>query len=115
MKPLGLENIKGGDRLLAAYEDIRQYGIREARAAHMCRLKLCRTYHSEPMFAAAIYPADTVEEALEDAKEFVRRWRRMSTLAQGSRYTRMLAAKERIAVCRYLRRYGARVWSRRAA
>lgn len=108
-------NVVGGHVLDTALDDIDAYGIREAREHHMARLKLCRSLHNELMFRSYLGYADSIDEALEDCREFLRNYRRMTTWRKANNMARMLDTKERIAVLRYFRRHGERIFARSAA
>ena len=102
--------------LLGAYEAIRQAGIREARKAHYERKAIIDQMKAEPgMFFAAIRPSLSTSEAIEDAKRFIFGWRNLPTWRQELRTGDLLRAKQKRVIARFFRRYGKRLWIRRAA
>ncbi|MBA3576158.1 MAG: hypothetical protein H0W39_00880 [Sphingomonas sp.] len=102
--------------LLSIYEDIRQYGIREARAGHYERVKLVKKLKVHPsMFFAMIRPALSSDEAIEDAARFISCFRNLPRWQQESRLDRLAKAKQVLVMARFFRRYGLRIWARRAA
>ncbi|UDL89145.1 hypothetical protein LGH82_29400 [Mesorhizobium sp. PAMC28654] len=102
--------------LLDAFEAIRQCGIRQARQEHDRRkavidgLKL-----GEDMFLAAIGPALSAEEAIEDATRFIIFWRNMPRWRQERRLPDLVRARQQLLLARFFRRYGRRIWQREAA
>lgn len=102
--------------LLDAFEAIRQCGIRQARQEHDRRravidgLKL-----GEDMFLAAIGPALSAEEAIEDATRFIAFWLAMPRWRQERRLPDLMRAKQQLLVARFFRRHGHRIWRREAA
>lgn len=102
--------------LLDAFEAIRQCGIRQARQEHARRkavidgLKL-----GEDMFLAAIGPALSAEEAIEDATRFIAFWLAMPRWRQERRLSDLMRAKRQLLAARFFRRHGHRIWRREAA
>lgn len=101
--------------MLAAIEDIRQAGIREARQMHMARLKKCRSLHNPSLFAAAIHPADSVHEAMDDTVKAICAFKNLPTHQRDRQRRRFVALNEKLVTLRYSRRYGEAIWARRAA
>lgn len=101
--------------MLRAYEDMRLAGIREVRQMHAARLERCRSLHNPAMLSAAIYPAASIKEALEDAQEVIRAYGRMSTWRKANRRQQFVEAQKMVGLCRYFRRYATRIWAREAA
>lgn len=102
--------------LLGAFEAIRQAGIAEARAAHFDRKRIVDEMKAEPgMFFNAIRPSLSTAEAIEDAQRFIFGWRNLPTWRQELRAGELRRAKQTMVVARFFRRYGLRIWARRAA
>lgn len=104
--------------LLAMYAEIRRHGIREAREAHQQRKKLVDQMKANPsIFFAMIRPNLSTEEAIEDATRLIFRFRNLETWQQQreSWQLRLSQAKAMRLYARFFRRYGLRIWARRAA
>lgn len=102
--------------MLAAFARIREHGIREARAAHFERVKLVKLYAERPdMFFAAIRPALSTQEAIEDANRIIFGFRNMPRWQQDVRREQVARAKRIRWTARYFRRFGARIWLNREA
>lgn len=102
--------------MLAAFEDIRQSGIRQARAAHFDRKRVIDEMKATPaLFFHAIRPSLSTAEAIEDATRFIAFYRNMPTWRQENRAGDLLRAKEKRLLGRYFRRFGLRIWAREAA
>lgn len=113
MKPLGLENIKGREHLLAAYEDIRQYGIREARAQHAARYDLVKLYSENPsLLYSRLRPSLGLSDAIADANRYIFNFRNLTTWRQDARRGELARQKENRVLARYFRRHGKRIWLR---
>ncbi|MER9296686.1 hypothetical protein NKI38_09330 [Mesorhizobium sp. M0621] len=98
--------------LLEAFEAIRRNGIAHARQDHIRRKAVIdELKHSEILFLAAIGPALSAEEALEDAARFIACWRNMPRWRQERRLTDLIRAKQQRLVARYFRRYGHLLWA----
>lgn len=102
--------------MLHALEQIRQRGIREARAGHFERKRVIDQFKAEPcMFFLAIRPSLSTSEAIEDAKRFIASYRNMPTWRQENRAGDLRRAKGKMVTARFFRRFGLRIWARRAA
>ena len=102
--------------MLAAFEAIRQSGIRQARNGHFQRLKKVREYAANPaLYFAAIRPALSTDEAIEDANRFLASYRNMPTWQRQNRVHLAAKAKQARVVARFFRRFGSRIWQREAA
>ncbi len=102
--------------LLDAYAAIRAHGIREARQDHFRRKAMIdELTHSETLFLAAIRPALSAGEAIEDATIFIAFWRAMPRWRQERRLPDLARAKQQRLVARFFRRHGHRLWAREAA
>jgi hypothetical protein len=102
--------------MLGAFEAIRAAGIREARAAHLERKAVIDEMKAEPgMFFNAIRPSLSTAEAIEDAQRVIFGWRNLPTWRQELRAGELRRAKQTLVVARFFRRYGLRIWARRAA
>lgn len=102
--------------MLAAFEAIRQDGIRRARQGHDQRKAMIdRLKESEGLFLAAVGPTLSVDEAIEDATRFIAFWRNMPRWRQERRLPDLIRAKQRRLLARYFRRHGHRIWAREAA
>ncbi len=104
--------------LLSIYEDIRQAGIRHARAGHFQRVRLIEEYKAHhSMFLAMIRPSLSSDEAVEESARFISCFRNLPTWQQNNpvRQDRLTKAKQVRLVARFFRRYGLRIWARRAA
>ncbi|MER8485611.1 hypothetical protein [Mesorhizobium sp. M1322] len=101
--------------MLAAFAAIRLDGIGKARLGHYQRKAMVdRLKHGEALFQAAIRPAQSAEEALEDAARFIACYRNMPRWRQERRGADLARAKQRL-LARFFRRYGHRLWAQRAA
>lgn len=102
--------------MLKAFEDIRQAGIREARKAHYDRKAVIDEFKRHPgMFFAAIRPSLSTDEAIEDATRIIIRFRNLPTWQQANRRKQVLKAKQVRVFARFFRRFGLRIWQKRAA
>lgn len=103
--------------LLAMYAEIRRHGIREARAMHFQRRLAVDEMKAHPgMFFAMIHPNLSTEEAIEDFTRIIFRFRNLPRHQQaGSRLAMLGHAKAGRVYARFFRRFGQRVWARRAA
>lgn len=102
--------------LLGAYEQIKQAGIRQARAAHFDRKRIIDEMKAEPgMFFNAIRPSLSTAEAIEDAMRFIFGWRNMPTWRQELRAGELRRAKQTMLQARFFRRFGKSIWVRKAA
>lgn len=102
--------------LLEAFEAIRRNGIERARYDHMSRKAVIdELKQSEALFLAAIGPALSAEEAIEDATRFIACWRNMPRWRQERRLADLARARQQRLVARFFRRYGHRLWAREAA
>lgn len=102
--------------LLDAFEAIRQCGIRQARQEHHRRKALIEPLKlGEDMFLAAIGPALSAEEAIEDATRFIAFWMAMPRWRQERRLPDLMRARQQLLVARFFRRHGHRIWQREAA
>jgi hypothetical protein len=98
--------------LLGAYEQIKQAGIRQARAAHFDRKRIVDEMKAEPaMFFAAIRPNLCTEEAIDTARRVIFRFRNLETWRQEMRVNELRRAKEMMVLARFFRRYGRRAWA----
>ena len=102
--------------LLEAFEAIRHCGIRQARQEHDRRKALSDGLAlGEDLFLAAIRPALSAEEAIEDATRFIAFWRNMPRWRQERRLPDLVRARQRLLLARFFRRYSRRIWQREAA
>ncbi|RWF46717.1 MAG: hypothetical protein EOS46_16540 [Mesorhizobium sp.] len=102
--------------LLEAFEAIRRDGIAQARLDHFRRKAVIdEMKQSEPLFLAAIGPALSAHEAVEDAARFIAGWRNMPRWRQERRLPDLARAKEQRLVARFFRRYGHHLWALEAA
>lgn len=102
--------------LLQAFEAIRRNGIAQARHDHLKRKAVIdELKQSEPLFLAAIDPALSAEEAIEDTARFIACWRNMPRWRQERRLTDLVRARQQRLVARFFRRYAHRLWAREAA
>lgn len=114
--PAHLSRIKGGEHLAAAYEDIRQYGIREAREGHAKRFELVKRYSETPgMLYSRLWPSLGLSDAIEDATRYIFNFRNLSSWRQELRRGDLARQKENRVLCRYFRRFGKRIWLKEAA
>lgn len=98
--------------LLEAFEAIRRNGIAHARQDHIKRKAVIdELKHSEILFLAALGPALSAEEALEDAARFIACWRNMPRWRQERQLPDLIRAKQQSLVARYFRRYGHLLWA----
>lgn len=108
--------------MLAAFEDIRQAGIREARRAHYERVKLADGFVADPasfwgyINLFRVNPLLTTDEAIDFWTNEVEN-QRVLREAGHWRYdaAKLRIAAERVVMGRYFRRFGARLWQRAAA
>lgn len=102
--------------MLAAMEDIRQAGIREARAGHYERKRIIDEFKADPgMFFAAIRPSLTTSEAIEDANRIIFTFRNLPRWQQEMRLAQLRKAKRTRLVARYFRMHGKAIWAREIA
>ncbi|RWN28991.1 MAG: hypothetical protein EOR97_20105 [Mesorhizobium sp.] len=102
--------------LLEAFEAIRRNGIAHARQDHVRRKAVIDELKpSEALFLAAIGPALSAEEAIEDAARFIACWCNVPRWRQERRLPDLIRAKQQRLVARYFRRHGHLLWAREAA
>jgi hypothetical protein len=102
--------------MLAALAAIRLDGIARARQGHDQRKAVVdRLKQSEALFLAAIGPALSAEEAIEDAARFIAGYRNMPRWRQERRLPDLARARQQRLLARFFRRYGHRLWAREAA
>ncbi|CCV15128.1 hypothetical protein [Mesorhizobium sp. STM 4661] len=102
--------------MLAALAAIRLDGIARARQGHDQRKAVVdRVKQSEALFLAAICPALSAEEAIEDAARFIASYRNMPRWRQERRLQDLARAKQQRLLARFFRRYGQHLWAREAA
>ncbi|RWM20412.1 MAG: hypothetical protein EOR73_15445 [Mesorhizobium sp.] len=102
--------------MLAAFAAIRLDGIGKARLGHDQRkATVDRLKHGEALFLAAIRPAQSAEEALEDAARFIALFHNMPRWRQERRGADLARARQQRLLARFFRRYGHRLWPRQAA
>ncbi len=102
--------------LIEAFEAIRQCGIRQARQEHDRRKAIIDQLKlGEDLFLAAIGPALSAEEAIEDATRFIAFWLAMPRWRQERRLPDLMRAKQQRLAARFFRRHGHRIWQREAA
>jgi hypothetical protein len=102
--------------ILNAFEEIRQSGIREARKQHDERKTLVDEMKQEPaLLAAAIWPAPSLTEAIENANRVIFNYRNIPTWRQPRERERLLKAKQTRVIARFFRRFGKALWIRSAA
>ena len=102
--------------LLDAFEAIRRNGIDRARQDHLRRKAVIdELKHSEALFLAAIGPALSAQEAIEDAARFIAFWRNMPRWRQERRLPDLIRARQQRLVARFFRRHGHRLWALEAA
>ncbi|MFA6154655.1 hypothetical protein [Mesorhizobium sp.] len=102
--------------LLEAFAAIRNSGIARARQDHARRKAVIDTLkQSELLFLAAIAPALSAEEAIEDAARFIAFWRNMPRWRQERRLADLAKARQQRLVARFFRRYGHRLGALQAA
>ncbi|WP_168992163.1 MULTISPECIES: hypothetical protein [Mesorhizobium] len=102
--------------LLEAFEAIRRNGIAHARQDHFRRKAVIdELKQSQTLFQAAIAPALSAQEAIEDAAHFIACWRNMPRWRQERRLPDLVRAKQQRLVARYFRRHDHRLWAREAA
>ncbi|RWN57256.1 hypothetical protein [Mesorhizobium sp.] len=102
--------------MLAALAAIRLDGIGRARLGHGQRKALVdRLKLGEALFLAAFRPAQSTEEALEDAARFIACYRNMPRWRQERRGADLARARQQLLLARFFRRYGHRLWARQAA
>jgi hypothetical protein len=102
--------------LLEAFEAIRRNGIAHARQDHVRRKAVIDELKpSEALFLAAIGPAQSAGEAIEDAARFIACWRNIPRWRQERRLSDLIRAKHQRLVARFFRRYCHFLWAREAA
>ncbi|MBZ9799299.1 hypothetical protein [Mesorhizobium sp. ES1-4] len=102
--------------LLEAFEAIRCNGIAQARLDHFKRKAVIdELKQSELLFLAAIGPALSAHEAVEDAIRFIAGWRNMPRWRQERRPHDLARARQQLLMARFFRRYGHGMWARHAA
>lgn len=102
--------------MLEAFEAIRRNGVQHARRDHVRRKAVIDTLkQSEALFLAAIAPALSADEAIEDAVRFIAFWRNMPRWRQERRLADLARARQQRLAARFFRRYGHRLWARQAA
>ncbi|CCV08156.1 conserved hypothetical protein [Mesorhizobium metallidurans STM 2683] len=102
--------------MLAALTAIRLDGIARARQGHDQRKAVVdRLKQSEALFLAAICPALSAGEAIEDAARFIACYRNMPRWRQERRMRDLARAKQQRLLARFFRRFGQRLWTREAA
>ncbi|MBZ9906058.1 hypothetical protein LB557_08615 [Mesorhizobium sp. BR115XR7A] len=102
--------------LLEAFEAIRRTGIVQARLDHFRRKAVIdELKQAEPLFLAAIGPALSAHEAVEDTARFIAGWRNMPRWRQERRLADLARAKQQRLVARFFRRFGHRLWALEAA
>ncbi|MBN9216811.1 MAG: hypothetical protein J0I79_02545 [Mesorhizobium sp.] len=102
--------------LLEAFDAIRRNGIALARREHVRRKAVIDALKlSQALFMAAIGPALSAEEAIEDATHFIACWRNMPRWRQERRLPDLARARQQRLTARFFRRYGDRLWAREAA
>ncbi|MER8467761.1 hypothetical protein [Mesorhizobium sp. M1396] len=102
--------------LLEAFETIRRDGIAHARQDHIRhKAMIDELKQSEILFLAAVGPALSAGEAIEDAARVIACWRNMPRWRQERRLPDLVRAKQQRLVARYFRRYSERLWAREAA
>lgn len=109
---------RGKAQMEAAYEAIRQSGIRAARRAHFERRNQVEAFIAEPgMYFASIRPNLSTEETIAAAKRVIFGFRNLETWQQNNpvRRDRVVKARLSLLYARFFRRYGERAWIRRAA
>lgn len=108
--------------MLAAMEQIRQSGIRRARDMHFERVKLLEQFKASPKlfwgYINLFRPTPIL--STQEAVEFYRKRHAEERALVAMRHWRADPGKvrmcgERLVLSRYFRRYGGRVWTRRAA
>ncbi|BAV46791.1 hypothetical protein MLTONO_1888 [Mesorhizobium loti] len=102
--------------LLEAFEAIRRNGIAQARQDHFRRKAVIdELKQSEPLFLAAIGPALSADEAIDDTARFIACWRNMPRWRQERRLPDLVRARQQRLIARFFRRYGHRLWALEAA
>ena len=102
--------------LLEAFQAIRHNGIAHARQDHVRRKAVIDALkQSELLFLAAIAPALSADEAIEDTTRFIAFWRNMPRWRQERRLPDLIRARQQRLVARYFRRYGHLLWALAAA
>ncbi|MER8820291.1 hypothetical protein NKH70_10765 [Mesorhizobium sp. M0991] len=102
--------------MLAAFAAIRQHGIRKARQGHRQRkAAIDQMKPSRALFLAAIRPAQSAEEALDDAARFLSMFRNMPRWRQERRAADLARARQQRLFARFFRRYGHCLWALEAA
>ncbi|TPL86255.1 hypothetical protein [Mesorhizobium sp. B2-3-12] len=102
--------------LLEAFDAIRRNGIAQARLDHFSRKAVVDDLkQSELLFLAAIGPALSAHEAVEEATRFIAGWRNMPRWRQERRLPDLARARRQLLMARFFRRYGHRLWALEAA
>ncbi|TPM28250.1 hypothetical protein [Mesorhizobium sp. B2-3-4] len=102
--------------LIEAFEAIRRNGIAQARLDHFRRKAVIdELKQSEQLFLAAIGPALSAHEAVEDAARFIAGWRAMPGWRQERRQRDLARSRQKLLIARFFRRYGHRLWVLEAA
>ena len=107
--------------MLAAFEDIRQSGIRASRRAHYDRVKLVDGFVADPasfwgyINLFRVNPLLTTDEAIEFWSNEAEN-QRVLREAGHWRYdaAKLRIAAERVVIARYFRRFGAHLWQRKS-
>lgn len=108
----------GKEVMEAAFEAIRQSGIREARREHFKRKAKLNEFIAWPaLYFAAIRPNLSTAEAIEAADRVIIDFRNLPTWQQNNPVRRERVVKAHLSklYARFFRRYGERAWIRRAA
>lgn len=108
--------------MLAAFEAIRQSGIRRAREMHFERVKLVEQFKANPSLFWGYVNLFRPQPLLstQEAIDFYRARHTEERALVAIRHWRADAGKvrmcgERLVISRYFRRYGERIWTRKAA
>lgn len=108
--------LKPSPAQLVAFEAIRQHGIREARKAHYDRKKVADEIKAEPgLFFAMIHPAQSADEAIDDANNYLVRLRNMPTHRRQAVAGVARKVKAIRVYARFFRRFGEALMAREAA
>jgi hypothetical protein len=101
---------------LAAFEAIRQHGIREARKAHLARKLVTDAIKRDPgLITAMIRPAQSIDEALEDIKHWlIAYWNAPTHRRQARRFEANKVKTLRVNL-RFFRRFADKIMAREAA
>lgn len=102
--------------LIESFAAIRAEGIRQARQGHDRRKAMVDALKPSPaLVLAALGPALSVEEAIEDARRFIAFWRAMPRWRRERCQGDLARARRQLLVARFFRRHGQRLWQREAA